>query len=101
MRRSSAPFGTNPFDLLTTVAVTFWYTWLFNRTSGSMLITIIMAHATEGSIQTEQLRTQDCRGANGLTLCFRVARGCDRVGGLRLEGMAQLCAHASGGTASL
>jgi uncharacterized protein len=45
-----AQFGLRPLDLLTTVAVTFWYTWLFNHTGGSVLITIV-AHATEGSIQ--------------------------------------------------
>jgi membrane protease YdiL (CAAX protease family) len=35
--------------VLGTVAVTFWYTWLFNRTGGSVLITLI-AHATQGTI---------------------------------------------------
>jgi len=35
--------------LLGTVAVTFWYSWLFNRTGGSVLITIV-AHATQGTI---------------------------------------------------
>jgi uncharacterized protein len=33
-----------------TVAVTFWYTWLFNRTGGSVLITLV-AHSTQGTIQ--------------------------------------------------
>jgi uncharacterized protein len=36
--------------VLATVAVTFWYAWLFNHTGGSVLMTLI-AHATEGSIQ--------------------------------------------------
>jgi membrane protease YdiL (CAAX protease family) len=36
-------------DIATTVLVTFWYTWLFNRTGGSVLLTLI-AHATEGSV---------------------------------------------------
>ena len=36
--------------VLATMAVTFWYAWLFNRTGGSVLMTLI-AHATEGSIQ--------------------------------------------------
>jgi uncharacterized protein len=36
--------------VLATLAVTFWYAWLFNRTGGSVLMTLI-AHATEGSIQ--------------------------------------------------
>jgi uncharacterized protein len=35
--------------LLGTMAVTFWYTWLFNRTGGSVLMTLI-AHAAQGSI---------------------------------------------------
>jgi uncharacterized protein len=35
-------------DIATTVMVTFWYTWLFNRTGGSVLLTLI-AHSTEGS----------------------------------------------------
>ena len=47
-------FGLKPFEALTTVAVTFWYAWLFNHAAGSVLITLI-AHATEGSINTEDL----------------------------------------------
>jgi membrane protease YdiL (CAAX protease family) len=35
--------------LLGTMAVTFWYSWLFNRTGGSVLMTII-AHAVQGTI---------------------------------------------------
>jgi hypothetical protein len=38
--------------LVTTVAVTFWYNWLFNRTGGSVLL-VIIAHNLEGSIQAE------------------------------------------------
>jgi uncharacterized protein len=41
-------------DLASTVVVTFWYAWLFNRTGGSVLLTII-AHATEGSISRQSL----------------------------------------------
>jgi uncharacterized protein len=36
--------------LLGTVAVTFWYAWLFNHTGGSVLITIV-SHAAQGTIQ--------------------------------------------------
>src|SRR5918992_1155606 len=36
--------------LLGTMAVTFWYSWLFNHTSGSVLMTLI-AHAAQGTIQ--------------------------------------------------
>jgi membrane protease YdiL (CAAX protease family) len=49
-------FGASPNlilgDILGTVGVTLWYTWLFNHTAGSVLMTIV-AHATEGTIQTE------------------------------------------------
>jgi hypothetical protein len=38
--------------LVTTVAVTFFYNWLFNRTGGSVLL-VILAHDLEGSIQYE------------------------------------------------
>jgi hypothetical protein len=41
-----------PIFLLTTVAVTFFYTWLFVHTGGSVFITIV-AHATEGLIGRE------------------------------------------------
>jgi hypothetical protein len=36
--------------LVTTMAVTFWYTWLFNHTGGSVLM-VVVAHSVEGSIQ--------------------------------------------------
>jgi uncharacterized protein len=35
--------------LLGTMAVTFWYTWLFNHTGGSVLMTLI-SHAAQGTI---------------------------------------------------
>ena len=35
--------------LLGSVAVTFWYTWLFNHTGGSVLITLV-SHAIQGTI---------------------------------------------------
>ena len=47
-------FGSSPIEALTTVAVTFWYAWLFNQASGSSLLTLI-AHATEGAIETSTL----------------------------------------------
>lgn len=53
-------FGAGPMDVLSdslaSVAVTFWYAWLFNRASGSVLLTLV-AHAVEGSLQTEQYWT--------------------------------------------
>jgi membrane protease YdiL (CAAX protease family) len=36
--------------LLRSFAVTFWYTWLFNHTGGSVLMTIV-SHAAQGTIQ--------------------------------------------------
>ncbi len=47
-------FGSSPIEAAATVAVTFWYAWLFNHASGSSLITLI-AHATEGTIETSTL----------------------------------------------
>jgi uncharacterized protein len=41
-------------DIATTVVVTFWYVWLFNRTGGSVLLTLI-AHATEGTVNIQGL----------------------------------------------
>jgi len=35
--------------LLGTLAVTLWYTWLFNRTGGSVLMTLV-SHAAQGTI---------------------------------------------------
>ena len=42
----------DPIFLLATVAVTFFYTWLFNHTGGSVFMTIL-AHAAEGVIVGE------------------------------------------------
>jgi membrane protease YdiL (CAAX protease family) len=38
--------------LVTTIAVTYWYAWLFNRTGGSVLM-VVLAHSIEGSVQAE------------------------------------------------
>jgi membrane protease YdiL (CAAX protease family) len=40
---------------VTTLAVTFWYAWLLDHASGSVLITLI-AHGTEGAVETNDLR---------------------------------------------
>ena len=40
--------------LLGTVFVTFWYTWLFNRSGGSVFITMV-AHAADGLIGAKLL----------------------------------------------
>jgi CAAX protease family protein len=44
-------FGSGPIEAVATIAVTFWYAWLFNHASGSSLLTLI-AHATEGAVDT-------------------------------------------------
>jgi uncharacterized protein len=41
-------------DIASTLLVTFWYAWLFNRSGGSVLLTL-MAHVTEGSVNTGAL----------------------------------------------
>jgi membrane protease YdiL (CAAX protease family) len=38
--------------LVTTVAVTYWYAWLFNHSAGSVLL-VLMAHSIEGSLQAQ------------------------------------------------
>ena len=43
-------FESPPIGIVTTVAVTFWYAWLFNHASGSSLLTLI-AHGVEGGVQ--------------------------------------------------
>ena len=41
-------------DIASTVVVTIWYAWLFNRTGGSVLLPLI-AHVTEGCVNTQAL----------------------------------------------
>jgi membrane protease YdiL (CAAX protease family) len=41
-------------DIASTLLVTFWYAWLFNRSGGSVLLTLI-AHVTEGTVNTGAL----------------------------------------------
>jgi len=47
-------FEAPPVGFLTTVALTFWYAWLLDHASGSVLITLI-AHGTEGAVETNDL----------------------------------------------
>jgi membrane protease YdiL (CAAX protease family) len=47
-------FGLRPFEGVSTIACTVVYAWLFNRSGGSALITLI-AHAAEGSARAGQL----------------------------------------------
>jgi membrane protease YdiL (CAAX protease family) len=47
-------WGLRPIELLSTVAVTFWYAWLFDHAGGSALMTLI-SHSVEGSLETSTL----------------------------------------------
>src|ERR671914_1318316 len=38
--------------LVTSMAVTFWYAWLFNHTRGSVLM-VVVAHSVEGTLQAQ------------------------------------------------
>jgi uncharacterized protein len=60
-------FGGSPLELLATFAVTFWYAWLFNRTGGSVLMTIV-AHSTQGSIQISALWAAEAAAARVILL---------------------------------
>jgi membrane protease YdiL (CAAX protease family) len=55
-------FGLRPYEFITTVAVTFWYVWLFDHAAGSSLLTLI-AHATEGAINIDGLYPKDSADA--------------------------------------
>jgi membrane protease YdiL (CAAX protease family) len=81
--------------VLATLAVTFWYAWLFNRTGGSVLMTLI-AHATEGSIQVGALWPAGVAAQLILVYAGVVRRG-DRVGRPRLAVLAWPCASARDG----
>ena len=62
--------------LVATVAVTFWYAWLFNRTGGSVLL-VLMAHSVEGSLP-----------GSGLDLHGRLVRRRPRPARRRSSGVA-------------
>jgi membrane protease YdiL (CAAX protease family) len=47
-------FEAHPIGVVTTMAVTFWYAWLFNHASGSSLLALI-AHGTEGAVETSSM----------------------------------------------
>jgi hypothetical protein len=44
--------GETVTGLVTTMAVTYWYSWLFNRSGGSSLLTLV-AHNVEGVVPAE------------------------------------------------
>ena len=64
--------------LLGTVAVTFWYSWLFNHTSGSVLITLV-SHATQGTIKIEPLWSASADVAQA-TLLFSIVASAVAIG---------------------
>ena len=49
-------FDLGPIDIANTFAVTIWYAWLFNRTGGSVLLTLV-AHSAEGTVHWADLWT--------------------------------------------
>ena len=66
---------------VTTLALTFWYAWLLNHASGSVLITLI-AHGTEGAVETNDLwgPGADLDRLN-YVVCRRMVPGRARPGG--------------------
>src|SRR5215207_6273062 len=64
--------------LLGTVAVTFWYSWLFNHTGGSVLITLV-SHATQGTITIGALWSASADVAQA-TLLFSVVASAVAIG---------------------
>ena len=60
-------FGIHPIELLATFAITFWYAWLFNRTGGSVLMTVV-AHSTQGIIQPPALWAAEAAAARVVLL---------------------------------
>ena len=64
--------------LLGTLAVTFWYTWLFNHTGGSVLITLV-SHATQGTIRIGGLWAMGADLAQA-TLIFGVVASAVAIG---------------------
>jgi membrane protease YdiL (CAAX protease family) len=64
--------------LLGTVAVTFWYSWLFNHTGGSVLITLV-SHATQGTITIGALWSASADIAQA-TLLFSVVASAVAIG---------------------
>jgi uncharacterized protein len=57
-------FGLRPFEAVSTIACTVVYAWLFNRSGGSALITLI-AHVAEGTVRTGQLWPADADATRG------------------------------------
>jgi membrane protease YdiL (CAAX protease family) len=64
--------------LLGTMAVTFFYTWLFNHTGGSVLITLL-SHAAQGTIQIGALWSVGVDFAQA-NLLFGVVSGAVAIG---------------------
>jgi len=100
---------SSPFDLVGTIAVMIVYTWIYNRTGGSVLMTLV-AHAAEGIFQYESLGFEGgdasrvallysavwCVAALGIVLFDRAAW---RMQGLSAGG--RLTRFCPGGSASM
>jgi uncharacterized protein len=65
--------------LLGTMAVTFWYTWMFNRTGGSVLITFL-SHNTQGTITMGGLWAVGTAGFAQATLLYSVVASAVVIG---------------------
>ena len=52
-------FNAHPIGIVTTVAVTFWYAWLFNHASGSSLLTLI-AHGAYPKLAVQAMQRIIC-----------------------------------------
>jgi membrane protease YdiL (CAAX protease family) len=83
-------FGSSPIEALTTIAVTFWYAWLFNHAAGSALLTLI-AHAANGTIETSTLWQAGAprRYPDRLAVQPGLVPGCDRTAGIRQKTLDQ------------
>jgi membrane protease YdiL (CAAX protease family) len=63
-----------PLFIPTTVAVTFFYTWLFLRSGGSVFLTIL-AHAVEGTVAPQFTKSTGFAGADKSTWVLLYAAG--------------------------
>ena len=63
-----------PIFIPTTVAVTFFYSWLFLRSGGSVFLTIL-AHAVEGTVAPQFTKSSGFAGADRSTWILLYAAG--------------------------
>ena len=83
----------SPIFLVATVAVTFFYTWIFNHTRGSVFMTIV-AHAAEGVLAAAFVGKDGFAGAGetrfAILYTARMVRGRHRPRRLRPQDVAPL-----------